>query len=135
MGEGVEYGYDAGAGRGVEVSKRLVNQEQGRALHHGGGDCHKRCFAGREGVEVPVQERRHSNPLRDLHRAGPGDGGCNAAQFKGKRDFVSYAGAGEGRARVLQDNAYDAGSIARRCSGTVHSGDTDRASEFSAVDV
>ena len=48
-GEGVEHRDDACASCGVQVGQGLVDQEQGRMLHHRGGDGYERCLTRREG--------------------------------------------------------------------------------------
>ena len=134
-GEGVEHGDDVSAGCGVKVRQWLVNQEQGRMLHHRGGDGHERCLTRREGADIPVQQRRHSDTLRDLQHPGLGGTGCHAAQLQCEGDFVPDPGGGEGGAGILQDDADEAGGIARRRGGTVRSGDAHGAGNFSAVNV
>jgi hypothetical protein len=62
-GEGVEHGDDACACCGVEVGQGLIHQEQGRMVHHCGGDGDERCLTRREGAEIPVQQRGHPDPL------------------------------------------------------------------------
>ena len=134
-GEGVEHGDDVSACCGVKVGQGLVHQEQGRLLHHGGGNGYERCLTGREGADVPVQQRRYPDTLRDLQHPGLGGPGCRAAQLKREADFVPDPGAGEGGAGILQYDADEAGGIARRCGGAVRSGDPHRAGNFSAVNV
>ncbi|MCY1238945.1 hypothetical protein D9M72_517060 [compost metagenome] len=44
-GEGVEHGDDVSACCGVKVGQGLINQEQGRLLHHRSGDGYERRLA------------------------------------------------------------------------------------------
>ncbi len=134
-GEGVENSDDVSACCGVKVGQWLVNQEQGRMLHHRGGDGYERRLTRREGADIPVQQRRHSDMLRDLKHPGLGGPGCHAAQLKCEGDFVPDPGAGEGCAGILQDDADKSGGVARRRGGTVRSGDAHGAGNFSPVNV
>jgi hypothetical protein len=134
-GEGVEYGDDPSACCGVEVGQGLVNEEQDRMVHHGGGDGDERCLTRRECAEIPIEQRRHPDTLGDLQHPGPGRTGGHAAQIKCEGNFVPDPGGGECSAGILQYDADEAGSIARRRGGTVRPGDTQRAGNFSTVNV
>ena len=120
-GEGVEDGDDASACCGVQVGQGLVHQEQRRLVHHRGGDGHQGCLTRREGADIPVQQRRNADLLRDLRHPGLGGPGCHAAQLKGEGDLVPDPGAGERGAGILQDDADQPGGIARRRRGAVRS--------------
>jgi hypothetical protein len=134
-GEGVEHADDACAGCGVEVGEGLIHQQQGRMVHHCGGDGDERCLTRREGAEIPVQQRGHADPLGNLLHAGLGGRGWHAAQLEGEGDFVPDPGAGEGGAGILKDDTDLACGIARRSDGAVRSGDAHCAGNFAAIDV
>ena len=104
-------------------------------LHHRGGDGYERCLTRRECADIPVQQRRHTDPLRDLQHPGFGGGGCHAVQLKREGDFVPDPGRRECGAGILQNDADKAGGIARRRGATVCTGDAHGAGNFSAVNV
>ena len=86
-------------------------------------------------TDIPVEQRRHSDTLRDLQHPGLGGAGCHAAQLKCEGDFVPDPGGGECGARILQYDADEAGGIARRCGGAVRPADLQRAGNFPTVNV
>ena len=89
MREGTQERDDPVPIRGVEIGERLIDEQQDRALHDGGGDRDERRLARRQSAQPPVEEGTDADGLGHLVDPGRDDHPRDPAEFQGEPDLVA----------------------------------------------